>query len=181
MGIKFDKDLTAVEQKNYLIKIVNVYIVYDLDAWSRNPTSNFKFKNCLFGATNIVKNSDKEKYVYIYCAYITIFDSAGSWNFGDDFARNVITFGVDNSSSHSDNRKNNFIVLGESPTYGIYGSFGSPEKKFNINFTKANTNFCLSLHYNADNSYLFVNGKEIFKFKAGNKNVNFATQFLSRK
>ena len=33
------------------------------------------------------------------------------------------------------------------------------------------------MHYNADNSYLFVNGKEIFKFKADNKNVNFQTQF----
>ena len=35
----------------------------------------------------------------------------------------------------------------------------------------------MNLHYNADNSYLFVNGKEIFKFKADNKNVNFPTQF----
>ena len=35
----------------------------------------------------------------------------------------------------------------------------------------------MSLHYNADNSYFFVNGKEIFKFKAKNKNVNFLTQF----
>ena len=35
----------------------------------------------------------------------------------------------------------------------------------------------MSLHYNADNKYLFVNGKEIFKFKAGNKNVSFPTQF----
>ena len=35
----------------------------------------------------------------------------------------------------------------------------------------------MSLHYNADNSYLFVNGKEVFKFKADNKNVNFPTQF----
>ena len=35
----------------------------------------------------------------------------------------------------------------------------------------------MSLHYNGDNSYLFVNGKEIFKFKASNKNVNFPTQF----
>ena len=34
MGIKFDKDLLAVEQNNYLNKIVNVYIVYDVDAWS---------------------------------------------------------------------------------------------------------------------------------------------------
>ena len=31
--------------------------------------------------------------------------------------------------------------------------------------------------YNADNSYLFVNGKEIFKFRADNKNINFPTQF----
>ena len=36
------------------------------------------------------------------------------------------------------------------------------DKKITINFTKANTKFCLSLHYNADNNYLFVNGKEIF-------------------
>ena len=35
----------------------------------------------------------------------------------------------------------------------------------------------MSLHNNADNSYLFVKVKEIFKFKADNKNVNFPTQF----
>ena len=87
-------------------------------------------------------------------------------------------FGVDNSSSsHSENPKNNFLILGEGPTFGINGSFGSPEKKFRINFTKANTKFCLSLYYNGDNSNLFVNGKEIYKFKADNKNINFPTQF----
>ena len=35
----------------------------------------------------------------------------------------------------------------------------------------------MSLHYNDDNSYLFVNGKEILKFKTDNKNVSFPTQF----
>ena len=35
----------------------------------------------------------------------------------------------------------------------------------------------MGLHYNADNSYLFVNGKEIFKFKVKNKNANFPSQF----
>ena len=62
MGIKFDKDPLVIEQIN-----VNVYIVYDLDALPRNPTNNFKFKNCLFGATSdrVLKNSDKGKYVYI--------------------------------------------------------------------------------------------------------------------
>ena len=39
-------------------------------------------------------------------------------------------FGVDNSSSsHVENRKNNFLILGEDPTYGINGSFDAPEKK----------------------------------------------------
>ena len=37
---------------------------------------------------------------------------------------------------------------------------------YSINFTKVNTKFCWSLHYNGDNSYLFANGTEIIKFKA---------------
>ena len=35
----------------------------------------------------------------------------------------------------------------------------------------------MSLHYNSDNSYLFVSGKKKYKFKASNKNVNFPYQF----
>ena len=63
------------------------------------------------------------------------------------------------------------------PLMVIMEAFDHQKKKFSINFTKSNTRFCLSLHYNADSSYLFVNGKEIFKFKADNKNVIFPTQF----
>ena len=44
MGINFDKDPLAVEQNNYASKIINVYIVCDLDVWPRNPTNIFKFK-----------------------------------------------------------------------------------------------------------------------------------------
>ena len=66
------------------------------------------------------------------------------------------------------------MILGEGPGFGINGSFGASEKKKDINFSKANTKFCLSLHYNADNSYLFVNGKEIYTFKVSNKNKNFS-------
>ena len=51
------------------------------------------------------------------------------------------------------------------------------KKRFSINFTKANTKFYLSLHYNADNSYLYINGREIFKFKEDNKNAYFPTRF----
>ena len=35
-----------------------------------------------------------------------------------------------------------------------------------INFTEHNKKFYLSLHYNGVNSYLFINGIEIYKFKA---------------
>ena len=63
IGIKFDKDPLPVKQNNYLSKVVNVYIVYDLDASPRNPTNHFKIKNFLFGATSIVKNNDEENYV----------------------------------------------------------------------------------------------------------------------
>ena len=37
---------------------------------------------------------------------------------------------------------------------------------YSTNFAVHNETFCLSLHYNGDNSYLFVNGKEIINFKA---------------
>ena len=128
------------------------------------PVNDFKFKKCLVGATNIRKNSEKSRFVYtgnwIAC------DSESTWDFGYDFATNGTIFGVYNSwSSHADNRINNFLVLGEGPTYDIKESFCEAEKKFSNNFNKTKTKLCLSLHYNSDNSYLFLNGKEIYKFK----------------
>ena len=102
--------------------------------------------------------------MYVYSGYEIAVDSAGSWS----------------SSSQVDNSNNNLFLLGEGPTFGINGSFDLLEKKFSISFSKANTKFCLSLHYNADNSYLFVNGKKIFKVKADNKNVNSSNSILSR-
>ena len=111
---------------------------------------------------------------------ITWFDDVGLWNFSNDFSWNVDIFGVNNSSSsHTDNQKNNFLVLSEVPSYGISGSFGSPEKTFSINFSKTSTKFYLSLHYNGDNSCLFVNGNKIFKFKVNNENLS--NSILSKK
>ena len=45
------------------------------------------------------------------------------------------------------------------------------EKMYSINFTLKKKNFSLSLHYNGANSYLFVNGKEIYKFKAKDSEI----------
>ena len=38
-----------------LVAIVNVYIFYYLSNWTNILLKNFTLKNCLFGATNIVK------------------------------------------------------------------------------------------------------------------------------
>ena len=42
---------------------------------------------------------------------------------------------------------------------------------YSINFTVTRKKFCLSLHYNGANSYLFVNGTEIIKLKAKDSEI----------
>ena len=80
----------------------------------------------------------------------------------------LAVLGVDNnsSSSHTDNRKNSFLVLGEGSTDGINDGTGAAEDNSSIKFTKENTKFFLRLHYNGDESYLYVNITKICKFKA---------------
>ena len=76
----------------------------------------------------------------MHSGYGIVFDGKCRWNFGNDFARNVVIFGFDNSSSsHADNRKTKILVPGEGPTYCINGSFDSREKMFTNNFSKVKT------------------------------------------
>ena len=42
---------------------------------------------------------------------------------------------------------------------------------YSINFTVTKKKSCLSLHYNGENSCLFVNGTEIYKFKAKDSGI----------
>ena len=46
---------------------------------------------------------------------------------------------------------------------------------FSINFTVTNKKFCFSLHFNGANSYLFVNGTEIHKFKAKESEISLGS------
>ena len=87
----------------------------------------------------------------MYSDYGITVNSKDWWSFDNDATKNLEIFGVDNSSlSHVDDPQNHFLTLGLSPTFGINESFGSPEKKPSLNFTKTNTKLCLSLHYNDD-------------------------------
>ena len=70
------------------------------------------------------------------------------------------------SSVHANNRANNTLVLRKDFSQGINGTTVYAEKMYSTNFTVTNKKICLSLHYNSDSSYLFVNGKQIVNFKA---------------
>ena len=99
--------------------IVNLYISYKLDTWSKDLNTDFTLGNCLFGAVKLTKNADPDKYKQ--SGYSIGFDlrSQFSWSDGND-GKNVIIFIVDNSSSvHTDGRNKNFLVLGERPTQSL--------------------------------------------------------------
>ena len=94
-------------------KIVNTYIVYELDKTygKTHPT----LVNCLFGAVSITKNADIDKNKY--SGYGIGFDRTGVFLLPDgSFGRNVVIFGVDMSSSvHVDNKGKDILIYGTDP------------------------------------------------------------------
>ena len=155
---------------------MNIYTVYELGGSSshvNDPTP----KNCLFGAVTLTKNADIDKYGYP--GYGIGLDRRSSYSFpGRGFGQNIIIFGADMSfSSHIDNKKKDILVLGKGPTQGL-GQILIAEKMYSINFAVTKKKFCLSLNYNGANSYLFVNGTEIYKFKAKDSEIVATTLYL---
>ena len=70
------------------------------------------------------------------------------------------------SSIHIDNKGKDILILGLGQTQGLGENPLTAEKTYSINFTVTKKKVCLSLHCNGVNSYLFVNGTEVIKFKA---------------
>ena len=171
-------------QQNYVLNtsndnvindnVINIYIVYKLDpiATSRDTTT-FTIQNSLFGAMQITKNADISK--YNYKGYGICFDGRKEFahirkrgNFNETtMARNVLIFGVDMSfSKHANNKRNNIYVMGKDYVPRINDTTLYAEKIYYRNFTDLGHKFVLSLHYNGNNSYLYVNGNQELKFKA---------------
>ena len=74
------------------------------------------------------------------------------------------------STPHFDNKKKDILICGKVPTQGLEHKL-TTEKVYSINFTENKKKFCLSLHYNEANSYLFINGTKIIKFKAKDSEI----------
>ena len=157
------------QQNNVIVtnnkNVIDIYVVYKLDPISSTRDTTFTIQNALFGAMEITKNADTSKYKYK--GYGICFDEGCSFSMGNiNNGRNVLIFGVDESYViHSNNKANNIYVMGDGIVQGINDTTLYAEKIYSQNFTQPSKKFILSLHYNGDNSYLFVNGKQELKFK----------------
>ena len=164
MNLKFEGNYfvqnKVIHQNNY--KVVNIYIVYRLDPISNFRNTDYTIQNALFGAVKITKNAtDSSK--NNYQGYGICFDEGDSFSIGNiTNGKNVLIFVADMSFSiHNTNKANNIYVLGKDFVQGI-----NDTKIYKTNFTAVEKKFVLSLYYNGDNTYLFVNGTQELKFKA---------------
>ena len=69
------------------------------------------------------------------------------------------------SSTKIDNKKKRYFVFGKDPTQGLEHTLNA-EKLIRLILQKKNKKNRLSAPYNKENSYLFVNGTDIMKFKS---------------
>ena len=184
-GNYFQQDIKAIPNN-----VINIYCVYELDPIDFSRNNEFTIQNALFGAIEITKNANASKYKYK--GYGICFDESESFshvrkegNFNHTtLARNGIIFGVDMSfSKHVNNKANNIYVMGKDYIQKINDTTIYAEKMFYRNFMDPGKKFILSLHYNGDDSYLFVNGTEELKFKTKTNqiiNKNLCLGNLSR-
>ena len=174
-GRHFQQNNVLTSNNNHVINndVINIYIVYKLDPIASIRDTSFTIQNALFGAMQITKKADTSK--YDYKGYGICFDESEQFthvrkegNFNHTtLARNVIIFGVDMSfSKHVNNIANNIYVMGKDYVQKINDTTIYAEKMYYRNFTDPGKKFVLSLHYDGNNSYLFVNGRQELKFKS---------------
>ena len=172
-GNHFQQNNILTSNNDHVINknVVNIYIVYKLDPIALSRDSTFTIQNALFGAMQITKNADTSK--YNYKGYGICFDESEQFSHTitegsrahTTLAKNVIIFGVDMSfTKHANNKANNIYVMGKDYVQKINDTAIYAEKMYYRNFTYPGKKFVLSLHYNGDDSYLFVNGRQELKF-----------------
>ena len=104
--VKFSRSCLKLDKVTHTHgKIVNIYIVYEIIKKDNTVINDPTLENCLFGAVTLTKIADIDKYGY--SGYGIGFDRKGSFSFSSGgYGQNVISFGVDMSSSiHIDNKK----------------------------------------------------------------------------
>ena len=170
-GNHFQQNKVIIPNNN---NVINIYCVYEIQSIASSTNTSFTIQNALFGAMQITKDAtDNSK--NNYKGYGICFDERSQ--FGHTITeggfthttndRNVLIFGADVSFSvHATNRANHIYLTGDGLTQGINDTTIYVEKKYYRNFTDLGKKFVLSLHYNSDDRYFFVNGRQELIFKA---------------
>ena len=63
-GTKFNVNCLINNNISYFKKVINLYISYTLDTWSRDLNTDFTLRNCLFAAVKLTKNDDPDECRY---------------------------------------------------------------------------------------------------------------------
>ena len=115
-GNHFQQNIANISNKN---NVINIYCVYQIEPISSSRDDTFTVQNALFGAMQITKNADTSKYKYK--GYGICFDEGGTFSKRNiDNGRNVLIFGVDETSVvHANNKANNTYVMGDIFVQGI--------------------------------------------------------------
>ena len=170
-GNHFQQNKVIIPKNN---NVINIYCVYEIQPIASTRDTSFTIQNGLFGAMQITKDATYNS-KNNYKGYGICFDKGSEFDHTiteGGFAhttdtRNVLIFGADMIFSvHATNRANNIYLMGKGFMQGINNTTIYAEKNFYRNFTNTGKKFVLSLHYNGDDSYLFVNGRQELKFKA---------------
>ena len=165
----------------YYGSVINIYVVYKLNDFNNSEdakvinttTPDFTTQNSLFRVVKIIKDTNTSHYKYT--GYGICFDEKGSFYFGNRTdAKNVTILGGDmvicRYSGNNYTGKNNMYVLGKNFIQGFStdgaGHKISQKGMYKTNITGPNKKFVLALHYNGDDSYLFVNRVQQLKFKS---------------
>ena len=172
--VVFEKEYDIILQRTSnavtIGSLVNIYIV--CKTASKSIISTNTLTNSLYGATKVTNTSTKDPQKYNYTGWGIAFSSnTFKHPHTGGTGKNVIIFGVNTENSEKENNKKQSIMV---LSYGSVKTNDTDiyaEKSYTPDFTSDNKITCLSLHYNGDNSFLFVNGKQITQFKA-NAGIN---------
>ena len=127
LKVKLNENWLKQDSVSFLQKnVVNVYINYNLDTWSRYLNTDFTLGNCLFDAVKLTKNANPDKYGY--SCYGIGFHARSWFSLPDgSWGKIFIICGVDMSSSaHVDNKNT------KGPTQGLDDTKLTAEAKYPI-------------------------------------------------
>ena len=141
--------------------MVNLFIVYELDAWSRYLSRKVLLSDSLFGSVKLTNNA--HHYKYGHSSYSIRFYALSQFSLSvSEFGNIVVTCGLKNNFSvYTVNREKEILALDEEPMDDLDNTSITPKAKYIFKITKPRKKISFRIHYNAGNSFLYVNCMKI--------------------